>query len=241
MLRFSDERNFARTLAGLSLFAGPLMLLLAAAVSPDLSGDGGERLAEIADNEGRYIASGYLFLLGAWLFVPGLIGLWRLFRGPRGVTLGQVGGGLVLLGVITTIAFFGFGAYEYEMAQPGLDQTQMAELAEQADETEVAIPLFITFLVGVGIGSLIVAWSLWRRQLVPPWSPAAIVVGTIVSAAAEDDAVLAAIGFAFLLIGFGAVGLKLLSMSDDEFDQLGRGPAAAEPPPPPPPPPQTAA
>lgn len=231
MLRLSDERNFARTLAGLSLIVAPLLLLLATVIGPDLSDDAAERLAEIADNEGRYVASGYLFLVGAWVFVPGLIGLWRLFRGPR-VTLGQLGAGLVLLGVITTIAFFGFGAYEYEAAQPDLDPAQMAQLADNVDESGVTTPLFIvTFVVGIGIGSLIVAWSLWRRQVVPPWAPAAIVVGTILGSVSEESVALGAIGFALLLVGFGGVGLKLLSMSDDEWDLLGRAPSPAESPP----------
>lgn len=68
------------------------------------------------------------------------------------------------------------------------------------------------------------------RYIVPVWAPAAIVVGSIVNFLAESAAV-NAIGFAFLLIGFGSVGLKLLSMSDDEWDHLGRRPGPAEPPP----------
>ena len=230
MLRLSDERNFARTLAGLSLIVAPLLLLLAVLIGPDLSTDPAERLADIADNEARYIAGGYLFLVAAWVFVPGLIGLWRLFRGPR-VTLGQIGAGLLLLGVITTIAFFGFGAYEYEAAQPELDPAQMAQLADNVDESGVTTPLFIiTFVLGLGIGSLIVAWSLWRREVVPPLAPAAIVAATILGFLSEDSVVLGAIGFAFLLLGFGWVGLKLLSMSDDEWDHLGRAPSPAAPP-----------
>jgi MFS family permease len=231
VLRLSDERNFARTMAGMSLIVAPLLLLLATLISPDLSGDPAERLAEISDNEARYVVSGYLFLLAAWAFVPGLIGLWRLFRGPR-VTVGQLGAGLVLIGVITTISFFGFGAYEYEAAQPDLDPGQMAQLADNVDGSGVTTPLFIvTFVVGIGIGSLIVAWSLWRRRVVPPWAPAAIVAGTILGAFSEDSVALGAIGFASLLVGFGWVGLKLLSMSDEEWDLLGRAPGPAAPPP----------
>ena len=221
MLRLSDERNFTRTLAGLSLIVAPLLLLLGNLIDPGGSDKAAERLTEIADNEARYVAAGYLLLVGAWAFVPGLIGLWRLLGGAR-VTLGQVGAGLVLIGVVTTIAFFGFGVYEYEAAQPGLDRAQMARLADNVEEPAgIAIPLLIVFLVGMVIGSLIVAWSLWRRRAVPPWSPAAIVVGSILNFFA-DNAVVSAIAFALLLVGFGWVGLRLLSMSDEEWDRLGR-------------------
>lgn len=221
MLRLSDERSFARTFAGLSLIVAPLLLLLSAAIGPHLSDDGGERLAAIAGHEVRFIAASYLLLVGAWAFVPGLIGLWRVFRGP-GVTLGQVGVGLVLIGWISTISFFGAGVYEYEAAQPGLNQSLMARLADNANESGVMIPMIIvTFLVGIAIGTLIVAWSLWRRKLAPRWAPAALVVFTILDILA-DSAALSAIAFAFLLVGFGSVGLRLLSMSDDEWRPASR-------------------
>ena len=230
MLRLSDERNFARTLAGLSLIVAPLLLLMSVLIGPDLSDDGRERLSEIADSEDRYVASRYLLLIGAWVFVPGLIGLWRVFRGPR-VMLGQVGAALVLIGWISTIAFFGLGTYEYEAAQPDLDRALMGQLADNVDDSAVMIPMIIiTFVVGIAIGSLIVAWSLWRRRLVPPWVPAALVVWTILDILADSVAV-SAIAFAFLLVGFGSVGLKLLSMSDEEWDLLGRAPGPAEAPP----------
>jgi hypothetical protein len=74
---------------------------------------------------------------------------------------------------------------------------------------------------------LIVAWSLWRRRIVPPWAPAAIAVGTILDILA-NSAAMSAIAFAFLMVGFGSVGLKLLSMSDQEWDLLGRAPDRAK-------------
>jgi hypothetical protein len=227
-LGFSDERDFTRTLAGWSLIVAPLLLLVSNAIDPAVSDKAVERLTQIADNPSRYVAAGYLSLIAAWAFVPGLLGLWRLFRGP-GVTLGQVGSGLMLIGTINTIAFFGFGVYAYEAAQPGYDQVQMARLADNVEApSSVAIPLLIVFLVGVVLGSLIVAWSIWRRRIVPPWSPAAIVVGSILNFLADRPA-LSAVAFAFTLVGFGWVGLRLLSMSGEEWDRLGRTPAQSEP------------
>ena len=223
----SDERDFTRTLAGWSLIVAPLLLLLSNAIDPAVSDKAAERLTQIAHNPSRHIAAGYLSLIAAWALVPGLIGLWRLFRGPR-VTLGQVGSGLMLIGIITTIAFFGFGVYEYEAAQPGYDPAQMAQLAHNVEASRVAIPLLIVFLIGTVLGSLIVAWSLWRRRVAPPWSPAAIVAGSILNLLA-DSAMLSATAFAFTLVGFGWVGLRLLSMSGEEWARRGRTPAPSEP------------
>jgi hypothetical protein len=193
---------------GLSLIVAPALLLLGNAIDPGASDEAAARLPEIAGDRGRYVAAGYLLLVAAWAFVPGLIGLVRLFEGPR-VTLGQVGAGMLLVGTITTVAFVGFGVYEYEAATSGLDPAQMARLVDNAEESAVVIPLFVVFLVGVVIGSFIVAWSLWRRRIVPIWSPAAIVVGTILNFMA-DGAALSATAFAFQLVGFGWVGVRML-------------------------------
>ena len=174
------------------------------------------------DNGPRFIVAGYPGVLGVWAFIPGIIGLWRLFEGPRRITLGQVGAGLMLIGLVTTIAFFGFGIYEYEAAQSGYDAVQMAKLADNVEApSAAAIPLLIVFLVGVVVGSFIVAWSLWRRHVVPVWSPVAIVIGTILNFLADNPA-LSATAWAFTLVGFGWVGVRLLSMSADDWNRRGR-------------------
>lgn len=184
-------------------------MLLANAIDPGASDQAAARLPEIAAHPGRYIAAAYLLLVAAWAFVPGLIGLWSVFRGPR-LTAGQVGSGLLLIGTVTTIAFIGFGLYEYEAATSGLDPGQMARLADNAEQSAVAIPLLIVFLFGVVGGSLIVAGSLWRRRIVPVWSPAAIAAGTILNLVADGTA-MSALAYALQFAGFGSVGLRLLS------------------------------
>jgi hypothetical protein len=222
----SAERDLTRTLAGWSLIVAPALLLLWNAIDPAVSDHAAKRLTQIADTGPRYIAAGYLSFVGALAFVPGLLGLWRLFRGPR-LTLGQVGAGLMLIGIVTTIAFFGFGISEYEAAQSGHDPTQMAKLADSVESSGVVIPLFIVFVVGSVVGTLIVAWSLWRRRIVPRWSPAAIAVGSILNLLA-DSVALSATAWAFTLVGFGCVGVRLLSMTGQEWDRRGRTPARSE-------------
>lgn len=204
-------KTFETRMAGLSLIAAPALLLAGNAIDPSASDDAAARLPEISAHPARYVAAGYLMVLAAWAFVPGLIALWRMFRGPR-LTLGQVGAALLLIGTMTTIAFFGFGVYEYEAATSGLDPGQMARLADNAEAAAIAIPLLVVFLVGVVIGSLVVAWSLWRQRVVAGWSPAAIAAGTILNLVA-DGAALSAAAFALQLAGFGWVGLRLVASS----------------------------
>ena len=208
------QRDPGCVLAGWSLIIAPALLVLANAIDPAASDKAAARLPEIAAHPERYIVAAYLLLAAAWAFVPGLVGLWRLFEGPR-LTVGQVGAGLVLIGTITTVAFAGFGFYEYEAAKPGHDPAQMAALVDDVEAAAVAGPLVVVFLLGSVVGSLVVAWSLWRRRIVPVWSPAAIVAGTILNFVA-DSAAVSALAFAFQLVGFGWVGLRLLSTSGQE-------------------------
>jgi hypothetical protein len=222
----NTPRDRDRALAGWSLIIAPALLVLANAIDPAQSDQAAARLPEIANHPTRYLVAAYLLLASAWAFVPGLVGLWRLFRGPR-LTLGQVGAGLVLIGTITTVAFVGFGFYEYEASQPPHDPAQMAELVDRVEASAAAGPLVVVFLLGVVVGSLVLAWSFWRRRIVPVWSPAAILVGTILNFLA-DTAALSALAFAFQLVGFGWVGLRLLSMSGEEWGRLAGSEGARE-------------
>lgn len=210
------NQDSPRALAGWSLIVAPLLLLLWNALDPAVSDDAAVRLTQIADNKARFIAAGYFALLGAWAFIPGLVGLWRLFR-DAGSTLGQIGAGLTLIGMTTTIAFLGFGVYEYEAAQPGYDPAQMARLGDSVEApSAVAVPLLIVFLVGVVVGSLIIAGSLRRRRIAPVWASVAIVLGALLNFLA-DTAVLSTIASGFTVLGFGRVGLRLLSMSERDW------------------------
>src|ERR687893_599733 len=130
MLRLSDARNFGRTLTGLSLVAGPLCLLIGQALVPGDEGEGAARLARIAENKAIYAVSLILFLLGSLLLLAASVGLIRLFRASR-VTLGQVAGGLLLLGSAATVAFYTFGAMEYQLAtQANVNRAEAAKLLE---------------------------------------------------------------------------------------------------------------
>jgi hypothetical protein len=86
----------------------------------------------------------------------------------------------------------------------------MARLADNVEASPVAAPLLIVFLVGVVIGSLVLAWALWRSRVVPGWAAGAIALGTVLNLAADRPA-LSALAFALQAVGYGRVGLRLAS------------------------------
>jgi hypothetical protein len=231
MLRFSDSRNFGRTLAGICLMVGPLLLVVAALLDTTSGDNEAEFLADIAKDDAMYLASGFFALAGGLVLIPGLIGLLRLLRGRR-VGAGQIGAGLLLLGTIAAIAFFPVTVYEYEMVQEGADRAQMVGLEERASESAGAAIIFVMFALGVMIGSVIVAVVSWRRGLLPVWAAVALAIAPFVGFVSESN-VLGAIAFVLLGIGLGMLGLRMLSIGDDEWERwepLPERPRAGTPP-----------
>ncbi len=233
MLNFSDSRNFTRTLAAISLLVTPILLLLGAIIGPDLGDNTTEELANIADNEAAYVISGLLFLIGPLVFVPGMLGVIRLMR-RRGVTLGQVGAALIMFGALLIIAFYGWGAVEYVAAtEEGLNRPEMAALFDAAEDSALGIPIWVGgFILGLALGSILLAIALWRNQVVPVWSPIALVASTVLGFFGESK-VLSIISFVLLFVALFPIAQKLLSISDDEWETWHLPePGGAQPPPP---------
>ena len=219
MLRFSDARNFGRTLTGLLLFAAPAMLLIATLVQPNTDHDNKlQELNAVAAHKGTYLLAGILFLIGGLLMVFVGAGLIRLFRGPRGITAGQVSGALLMCAGFVTAGWYALGAAEYEMVNhSGLDRQALATFLHKADSGGSLAPLIVLFMVGIVIGSILLAVANWRTRFAPLWASAAILAGGIVSAVSNSQ-VANIISLAVLLIGLGTIGARVLAMSDEEWD-----------------------
>lgn len=219
MLKFSDSRNFGRTLTGLLLFVAPAVMLIASAIAPNTDHKNKiQELNAIAAHKGTYLLSGVLFLIGGLLILAMGIGIMRLFRGDGGVTAGQVSGALLVLGGTVPMAWYALGIAEYEMAtRSGLDKQALATFLHKADNAGGLVPIFILFLIGVIIGTILLAIANWRTRFAPVWASVAILVGGVVGALGDSKAI-SVITFAILLAGLGAIGARVLAMSDAEWD-----------------------
>src|SRR5213592_1257074 len=175
MLRFSDARNFGRTLTGLALIVGPAVMLVGGIIGPDTDNDNKlKELNSVAAHKSAYLWGSVLFLLGTLVLLAASVGIIHLFRGRR-VTLGQIAGSLLLVGTAVTTAFYAFSIAEYEMVnQPGLNRAALAQYLHKAEMTAAGAPLFILFLVGIVLGLILLAIALWRSELVPKWVPVII-------------------------------------------------------------------
>jgi len=218
VLRFSDARNFGRTLTGLCLLGGLVLFLIAAIISPNTDHDNKLReLAAVAAHKGAYLANAYLFLAAGILIMIASVGLIRFFRGPRGVTLGQVAGGLLVIGSAVLFAFFAFTVMEYEMVnQKGLNTPALAQYLDKANDSSSAFPLFIIFLLGVVLGLILLAVAMYRTRVVPVWAAVAVLLGGVVNIFNGNGFEIA--GDILLLVGLGTLAWRILTMSDEEWD-----------------------
>lgn len=209
MSRTMDADNFRRMVAGLCLIAAPLVLLVALVVHP---GGGNAELAQtVTEYPGRVQAASLLIVLSSVLFAPALIGLLPLFRG-RGTVLGHIGVGLALIGVIGHAVWAGFQIVLAGVAQSGIGQAQFSAMVESGPPNAGFIVVLLMFMVGFFPGLLILAIGLWRGRVAPVWAVACIIALVVWDfVPVEGGAIVAAIGSVLGLIGFGAIGLKLLT------------------------------
>lgn len=218
MLKWSDARNFSRTFAALSLVVGPLLLLVSVAVSPAFTVAFEEPAAfldAVAGGRGAHLATAVLFLAGSLILVPGALGTMHLLRG-RGVTLGYLGGALVVIGAVASAAFYVINVVTLEMTDRAAEAEQMAALLERIEEGTAGTILLVVFSAGTVLGILLLALALILRRVVPIWSPIALVLAVVVGFFPDNNAA-SAIEFALVLLGTTALARRIWALSDDEW------------------------
>jgi hypothetical protein len=219
LLRFSDARNFGRTGTGLALFLAPVLFLIAGIVEPSTDHKNKvEELNAVAAHKGTYLLSGILWLAAGIALMLAAVGLIKMFRGPRGITAGQFGATLLMLGGAVTFGWYAFGVAEYEMVNhQGLNRPALAQFLDKADSTATVAPLIITFLLGIVLGIILLGIACWRTRAVPRWVAVLLIIeGPF--AFFSDGKVAGIVSFVIMLITFGSIALRAFSMSDEEWD-----------------------
>lgn len=222
MLKIGDANNFRRTAAGLCLIAAPLAGLASAFVTPRFTGGIGDELAAISDHTGRWLIGESLNLISFFLFMLAALGIVHLLR-HRSVVLGHVGGGLVLLGAFFHGAIIGFALVEVPLVESGGARGRLVEFANQMYENTAFTMILLPFL-SFFLGWILLAIALWRARAVPLWIAATLMAAPL-SEFFGPEAVSPELMLALFLIALGYIGLKVLRLSDKEWES-GAAPAA---------------
>ena len=224
MLKINDSRNFRRTAVGLCLIAAPLVGFIGAFVGPQYSGSLGEELAAISENPGGWMISNLMTLISFFLLIPAVLGIVHLLSN-RSVTLGHIGGALAILGIYFHAAVIGYSLVELPLTASDLERTALIAFTEQTYYDHTAFTMILLPFLGFYLGCAILAIALWRARVVPLWV-AVVIVAALVSEFIGPEGWSPQLMIALLFIGFGWIGVKVLRMADDEWQQ---GQVSSEP------------
>ncbi len=212
-----DSRTFSRTLSGVCLLLGPLLLALRAAVDPAWAVEPAAFRSEVAAAPDRFALTGMLAPIAAFVFIIGLVGAIHLLRTPR-LNLGQVGCGLAILGLTFFSNFYAVYVIESVSTRSAFDQAQMLAMLEQARYSPYALLLPIAVLGVLPLGLLLSAVGLFlRRPVVPVWVPAVLLTASVLLLV--ETQLFTVVAFLLATVGFGQLALRILRTPDEEWER----------------------
>lgn len=207
--------RYHRWIAGICLILGPIAQIYRTV--PRYNQTGAEMLAWINQNTGSFLYHSLIYqLLGMLLFVPVYLALAHLLR-ERAPKLGLVGS---VFAIISALAFYGMGAMNlafYGMASSGLDQGIMAQLIDKMGNSPIFLVIVAPFLLFMVIGTICLVVGLWRSRVVPRAALLLVILAIITDIFAPNVGFLEICKIP-LLAGYGWIGLRILKMTDAEWE-----------------------
>jgi hypothetical protein len=215
---FSDSHHFRKTVAGCCMVVGPLVALVAFIVSPAIKTGSAAQVAEVARHQDRFLLSTLLAMVAVMLVIGAALGLMHMLR-ERMVTFGNVGGTLVLIGLIASMAQTGAQVTLWPMVRDGVQATDVAAWHSLTHDTAMVIPLFIVPWLAV-IGYAALAMGLHRAHAVDWWMSAMLALGAlgITLSGPLGSLGVGIVGAALFLVGSGSTGMLVLRESDAEWE-----------------------
>jgi hypothetical protein len=226
-LSLNKASSFRRMASGMCLMVGPALTLAASIVDPS-DGDGKKYLQSLKDDPDGAQLSTALWIVGFTLMAIGITGLVHVIR-DRGVTLANIGGGLGIIGSILFVALVSTTLQDLNAAEH-LPIDTAKKLNDGLDDYWTAYIVFIPALFGTFVGFIVLGAAIIRSKVVHLASGVMLILAMLALFSSDGGTTAASIaGGALLTGGFGMAGLRILGMTDDQWD--GRAPLTAGPPP----------
>src|SRR5256885_12229692 len=157
----------------LCLLVGPLLVILAGTLHPDLVGDGAAQLTTIAQCE-AWRAVHWTFLFSFPLALTGLVGLARVHAGSPGesaVRAGLIVGTFAYGAWSVTVAFMGGAgaslAHSFTVADAGMTATRAVFLFDMIQPFALATQRVAGF--ALGLSTCLFAWGVSDGKVLPRW------------------------------------------------------------------------
>ena len=223
----SPARSLRRITGGAALVAFPAVLVVQGPLDPT-TGGGAEALYDAASRQsGALAASALLLLLSGVLMAPAAGAVLHQAR-DRGAALANIGAVLAVLG--------GFGHAAIAMLQilgsalPGGDRSELLAYVERIDQRPLVLGAVFPLIMSFGLALLLLSWAAWRSGQIALWGPVSVTVIVVAHLVLpEDMPVVPVIGLLVLAVVFGRLGVRVLRMSDAEWDGLPRTAPSPEP------------
>lgn len=220
-MNLSNASSFRRMACGLCLLIGPALILLAAIFDPSEGGDDQKKyIQSLKDDPDMAQLSTALYVFGFALVAIGIIGLVHVIRN-RGVVLANLGGAFAIFGLIMLVALVTTTVEDLNNAEH-LNLETAAQLEDDIEDYWVAFVILVPALLGTLVGFLLLAAAIIRSKIAHVAAGVMIIVGILMVPFSEESKVLEVLGNVLLLGGYGLVGLKLLGLTDEQWD--GRAP-----------------
>ena len=215
IFKITDANYFRRTMVGLCLIAGPLVVLIGGLVANWEENDTkAAYLQALAESPTRAQTSAVLLSFGFVLVAVGIFGIIHLLR-HRAVLLGHVAGVLAVWGWVTFPGLLISDFYDLSLAQWS-NRQEAISISDRAENYVGSAVMGVPVLFGM-IGLLLLGVALWRARFAPVWVPAVLLFGWIISFLGPPTVVFFTGGWALWLVALGYVGLKILRMSDEDW------------------------
>lgn len=213
---------FGPMVVGLAFLIQPVAGLIEHLLDPKSGTVVADHVAAIASNPDSRLASILVGLLATVLFVPVALGLAHLVH-PGAPRLGLVGGGLALIGVVGYSAMHGADIAFLEMVQQKVGPTQAAHVMEGFEASAGGASVLALFLVGMFLGTLLLALALWRTRAAPRLAATLIIVFLVVDAVGAIAGIkpVNLVAHTLLIVGSGWIGLRVLAMTQEEWGSHG--------------------
>lgn len=219
MLKINDANNFRRTALGLCLIAGPLVTIVGGLVAPWEENETlTAYLRTLGENPVRAQVSAVLFYFSYLLTAVGIFGMIHLVK-HRAVVLAHVAGVLAVWGWVTLPGLLVSDFQDLSLAE-SLDLQQAVAVSERGHGYVGGAVLGIPVMLGL-VGLVLLGVALWRAGLVPLWVPIALLIGfagEFVPSSVVPMIINFTVSSGLWLAALGYVGLKILGMSDKEWE-----------------------
>ena len=220
MHKSRDNRTLPRKIAGASLIVAPLALVAAMAIAPWFVADTPELLAALAANQSALLAADLLVVAAVVLLVPASLGILRALR-DRAPRLAPVAVGMFLVGWLFVLGPVMLDRVELQLAKSAMPRDDAVALVQRLEADAGISVIFGVFIIGHTLGAILLGVALARTRFVPIWAAASIVVAAVLHPIARvglGSKWVDVVAFALLALGLGVTGLRVLRMSDDEWE-----------------------